>query len=535
MFYVWINCYGVIAPVQAWTFAHSLFDTRQARRLFGLVASGATVGALAGGLLARVLVEPVGGTVNLMRVLAALIGLAAGIVRVAGCHVSELMRQGSEGRLAAPFRRTLAEIAGSRYLRLIAGLLAVVSIVTQSAQFQFSLAAVEWFDGDADRLTAFFGEFNFYLGLLALVVQLTVAGPALRRFGIGLTILVLPIALLLGSSLVVMFPVLWAILVMSGLDQSIRFSVDKATFELLYLPLPTGVRVNVKATIDMIISRLADGVGSILLDLATQGFSLYVVTLPGVGLGIRGLAAINVVLIGGWIAVALALRRGYVETITESIREHRLDAERASAALFDRSIAELLNAQLTNENPEEILYALSLLESQRRHIPDEAVQFLLRHPTSEVRRGALTILRTTSDPAVLPQVERLLQDLDLQTRANALLYLAPARGDRSDRAPEGTRRFPRLFDPGGGGRLPGSPGTDPESRSRRGHDRRDARRDRRRGAADSPRRRHICSNTYPTSSVATSRGCWSTRIRRWCGTRSEPLPTIGCRIWCQTC
>ncbi len=250
VFYVWVNCYSVIAPVQAWTFAHSLFDTRQARRLFGLVASGATVGALAGGLLARVLVGPVGGTVNLMLVLAALIGLAAGIVRVAGCHVSEQMGQGSEGRLAAPFRRTLAEIVGSRYLRLIAGLVAVVSIVTQSAQFQFSLAAVEWFDGDADRLTAFFGEFNFYMGLLALVVQITVAGPLLRRFGIGLTILVLPIALLLGSSLVVMFPVLWAILVMSGLDQSIRFSVDKATFELLYLPLPTGVRANVKATID---------------------------------------------------------------------------------------------------------------------------------------------------------------------------------------------------------------------------------------------------------------------------------------------
>ena len=164
--------------------------------------------------------------------------------------------------------------------------------------------------------------------------------------------------------------------------------------------------------------------GGILLSLATQGFSLYVVTLPGVGLGIRGLAAINVILIGGWIAVALALRRGYVETITESIREHRLDAEQASAALFDRSIAELLNAQLTDENPEEILYALSLLETQRRQSPDEAVQFLLRHPTSEVRRRVLAILRTTSDPAVLPQVERLLKDPDLQTRTNSLLYLA---------------------------------------------------------------------------------------------------------------
>ena len=37
IFYVWVNCFGVIAPVQAWSFANSLFDTRQAKRLFGLI------------------------------------------------------------------------------------------------------------------------------------------------------------------------------------------------------------------------------------------------------------------------------------------------------------------------------------------------------------------------------------------------------------------------------------------------------------------------------------------------------------------
>ena len=57
-FYVWVNCFGVIAPVQAWTFANQLFDTRQARRLFGLIAVGASLGSIGAGLLARVLVGP---------------------------------------------------------------------------------------------------------------------------------------------------------------------------------------------------------------------------------------------------------------------------------------------------------------------------------------------------------------------------------------------------------------------------------------------------------------------------------------------
>ena len=58
IFYIWVNCFGIIAPVQVWIFANSIFDTRQAKRLFGLVASGASLGAIMGGLLATTLVGP---------------------------------------------------------------------------------------------------------------------------------------------------------------------------------------------------------------------------------------------------------------------------------------------------------------------------------------------------------------------------------------------------------------------------------------------------------------------------------------------
>ncbi len=73
--------------MQAWSFANSLFDTRQAKRLFGLIGAGASFGAIAGGVMARYLVMPVGGPVNLLLVLAALILLAAVIVTVANTRI----------------------------------------------------------------------------------------------------------------------------------------------------------------------------------------------------------------------------------------------------------------------------------------------------------------------------------------------------------------------------------------------------------------------------------------------------------------
>src|SRR6476646_3274706 len=87
VFYVWVNCFGVIAPVHAWSFASSLFDTRQAKRLFGLIGSGASLGAIVGGFLARVLVGPIGGSINLMLVLVLLIALGAVVVTAANMRI----------------------------------------------------------------------------------------------------------------------------------------------------------------------------------------------------------------------------------------------------------------------------------------------------------------------------------------------------------------------------------------------------------------------------------------------------------------
>ena len=102
LFYVWVNCFGVIAPVQAWSFANQLFDVRQARRLFGLIGAGASLGALMGGLAARYLVEPVGGTVNLLLVLAALIAAGALIVALTSRRLRGTMPTAKRRQEALP-------------------------------------------------------------------------------------------------------------------------------------------------------------------------------------------------------------------------------------------------------------------------------------------------------------------------------------------------------------------------------------------------------------------------------------------------
>lgn len=418
IFYIWVNCYGIIAPVQAWSVVGGLFETRQAKRLFGLVGSGASLGAIGGGLMASTLVGPVGGAQNLLLVLAALVALAAGLVTIIHRQTPRLVPAVRGPR--ASFLETLSLIRRDRYLGLITALVFLVAIVTQWSGFQFSLVADLRFAGNADQLTAFFGRFNVAFGVVALAAQILATGPLLRRFGIAVTILLLPAALGAGSLLIVLVPGFWSVFATNAADQSVRFSIDKASYELLYLPLPPAIRVRVRNAIDVFVNRLADAAGAVLLGLVTRGFG----TGAGLGFGVRGTAAINLLFVGAWLAVAARVRREYLEAIRHSIRRHALRVGGpAGGPVLERAAAEVVAERLASPDAGEILYALGLMEADPARAGHPALRALLGHPSAAVRCRALAVLNAGGDAAVRPEVEALLEDPDLEVRTEALLFL----------------------------------------------------------------------------------------------------------------
>ena len=94
--------------------------------------------------------------------------------------------------------------------------------------------------------------------------------------------------------------------------------------------------------------------GAVVYGILTVGFWV----LPGIGLDLRGTAIVNSVLIVAWLVVAWRLRAAYVQTIQESIHRHRMDTERTSSAVLERSAAEALRDKLAAGDPGEVRYAL---------------------------------------------------------------------------------------------------------------------------------------------------------------------------------
>ncbi len=421
LIYIWVGIYGVLAPAQAWTLANYVLTTREAKRVFGLVGGGAITGWIFAGFFSRVAAKRF-GTESMLLGMAFYLAICAVLVVLIWRQRQPAMvdlgesasGQRAGGGEAKGVGESLKLVWSQTYLRAIAAVICLSSFVTTVAGWQFKAIAKQ-FLVQKDKLAIFFGDFNFYAGLLCLVTQLLLTSRVLKRFGIGPALFVVPLGLMTGSTAVLALGSLAAAVFLKGSDQVLRYSIDKSTVELLYLPVPASVKIQVKSFIDTVIWRLGDGLaGVVVLIFATYWHW-----------SARRVSWVNLVLILGWITAAFVARRQYVAMLRESIQKHRLDAERVTAPVLDRTTTDILasSASLSAVDAGEILYALGLFEMGQKPSAHPAIRHLLLHPAPEVRRKAVSLLAAAGDKTVLPQIEGLLKDPYLEVRTEALLYL----------------------------------------------------------------------------------------------------------------
>jgi AAA family ATP:ADP antiporter len=417
MFYIWVGIFGVLAPTQVWTLANYALTTREAKRLFGMVGGGAIAGWIFAGFFSKTVAKAF-GTESLLLGMAALLLMCSGLMLVmwpAG-HVrpGDQVEEGSATESAlVNLRQGMRVVTSSRYLRSIAALICISSFVTTLTGWQFKAIAKQYLV-QKDALAVFFGNFNFYAGLLSLAVQLLLTTRFLRKFGIGALLFVLPLAVFASSVTLLVTGTLAAAVFLRANDQVLRYSIDKSTVELLYLPVPSSIKLHAKWFIDTVVWRLGDGLSGItVLIFATC------LHLPA-----RQISWIAMLLVIGWLGAVMIARRQYVVTLEDNINRHRIDVEQASTLMLDRSTSELLAAKILGSDPKEILYALSLLEVERKRVDHPVVRSLLSHSDKDVKQKALAILDAADDKTVLAEVQRLLKDPDLNVRTEAMLYLA---------------------------------------------------------------------------------------------------------------
>lgn len=410
-FYVFTKLYPLFLVSQFWLVANLLFNTTQARRLFGLIGVGLILGGIAGSSIASVAADRI-GTERLLLLATGVLAVCAILVLILSPRIRAEAGDAS-GRLTDEISGSAIKLLrDSSHLKTIAVILTLTIVVGTLLDWQLNRAVEIFIEGE-DAKTQFFGRFYATLNVVSVVVQVLFTGYVLRRFGVSLALFVLPVVLGLAGVAILAFPLLYVVTVGKGAEGALRYSLDQSTRELLFLPVPTDVKYKVKPLIDLAIYRGGTGLGGVLL----------LIFVNGLNLSLRWISVLTVLAVGGWLVAAWRMRKEFTRSLRRLIEVQDVRLEELLVQHLGAEVVEELRGVLRSGNEEEVLYALALLQRAPSEELSDDLMGLLAHESPEVRRRAVELLSALRAEKAEEEVRRLLHDESLAVRAEAIQYL----------------------------------------------------------------------------------------------------------------
>jgi AAA family ATP:ADP antiporter len=305
-FFVWVSVFNLFITSVFWAFLADVFDSDQAKRLFGFVAAGGTIGAMTGPLLAATL-APLTGPVLLLPLSALLFegaARAAGrVARWAGESPTHDDRPIGGRPLAG-----LPLLVRSPYLLAIA-LQTLLFAITSTILYAQYLSLVEAAVGDPAARTALFGWVELGTNALALALQLAVSGRILEKAGLAVSLALQPLLTAAGFVGLGLAPFLGVAVALFGLRRSVHYAVERPAREVLFTSVGREARYKSKSFIDTVVYRGGD---------AVSGWINAAFRALGLGAGGAAAAAIPFALVG--IVLAVFLARTHERTTPEEDR-----------------------------------------------------------------------------------------------------------------------------------------------------------------------------------------------------------------------
>ena len=387
VFNIWVSLFSVIMVSQGWLVAANVFDSREAKRLYGLIGLSAVAGAAFGGgftaRLARVL-EPR----DLLLATAGMVLLSYGFVRAVAAqknvNIASARAAGEVEDFA--FRDILSGIRRHRHLQVIMAIITITFVVDVMVEFQFSALAKATYSDKAD-LTAFLGSFyGLYLNLATFVMQLFLTAMIVRYLGVGGTLQVMPVMIAIASGVMIFVPKLATASAMRLFEAATRYSFNRTGMELLYLPLPADLKNRTKAFVDIFMDRFGRGLGGIVL----WGYLTLLEKDPKHP-NLTRVSALILAISIFWILLSARVGREYLATIRRRLESRRLDFDDARIAVAGAETVALLEKTLGEGSPRQAAYALRLLADVPGYDVGPHVEAMARHAATECRARAYEV------------------------------------------------------------------------------------------------------------------------------------------------
>ncbi|MEZ5197556.1 MAG: HEAT repeat domain-containing protein [Bacteroidales bacterium] len=414
IFYIWVAIFAVLSASQFWILANIVFNPREAKRLFGFIGAGAIAGGIFGGYLTSIIAELISSE-NLLFVAAAMLVFCIPITQqiwkkeVLETQTKFQRKKRIRGFDSNPF----ALIRKSKHLTYLAAIIGISVIVAKLVDYQFS-AISSLKIPDADDLTSFFGFWFSTFNVISLIIQLFITRRVVGVFGVGTSLFFLPVGIMIGAFLVLIFPELWAVIILKLIDGSLKQSVNKSATELMVLPIPLEIKNQTKSFIDVFVDSAATGISGLIL--------IFLVT--GLDLSTRFISLMILVFFFLWIYFARKIRLEYIRSFKlkiDQVKENRVKKDEMD--LSKESVLNGLKKVLRQGTEKQIIFVLRKI----KEMPDDRlfaeVPVLLDHPSALIRSETLQCLYYYKNQRFVEKVMTMIKDPDQQVKTSAFDYL----------------------------------------------------------------------------------------------------------------
>lgn len=259
VFFVWTSVFNLFVLSIFWSYLSDLFTPSQARRLFGFIAVGITLGGIVGSFLTATLagvIDPL-FLLPLSIVLLELSAQAASRLASPETAVPDTDRKGLGGGVFEGVRNVVT----SPYLL---GVASFMLIYTVTATFLYFIQAEVVSSALIDRAarTVFFARIDLAVNVLTVGLQVMATGRLIRRFGMAAALSLLPIVCIVGFLLMGSTPTLLAIAVFQIARRTTNYAVTRPAREVLYTVVKRADRYKAKNLIDTVVYRAGDQIGA---------------------------------------------------------------------------------------------------------------------------------------------------------------------------------------------------------------------------------------------------------------------------------
>jgi ATP:ADP antiporter, AAA family len=258
-FFIWVSVFNLFVVSVFWSFMVDLFNNEQAKRLFGFIAAGGSVGAIAGPALTAAL-APLLGPINLLLVSALLLVLAIGCIHSLTYWARTTSLDAVASGDVAITGSALSGIALIVRSKFLIGICLYVLLYTTSSTFlYFEQARIvrDAIPTSAER-TQLFAMIDLAVNTLTLVSQLFVTSRIVTRFGLAIALAIVPALTVIGFVFLAIAPTVAVLASFQILRRAGDFAISRPAREMLFAAVNREAKYRAKNVIDTVVYRSGD-------------------------------------------------------------------------------------------------------------------------------------------------------------------------------------------------------------------------------------------------------------------------------------